>query len=250
MAATGDLPGFAGFSLGGSVASGLADAASDLDLHVYVRDPLASATERASRLAELADAGSLKVGITSWGLEDHLRVGGLLVELVYVDLGHLEAEVERAYGEGLGGEAFVTAQFDYLASGRVLHDPAGALGRLRGWLLAGYPEPTRQRIVRDTPFLLETYLVQLRGAQARGDLLYVQHRRYTVQTVFFNLLFALNRRYHPGEKRLLAHAAGCEIRPPALERRWNEVARMPADDPTLAPALQSLSDELCGLAED
>lgn len=62
-----------------------------------------------------------------------------------------------------------------------------------------FPEPTGDLILRHHTPLLGTYVRHLRLAQTRGDLLSVQHRRYTVQMVFFNLLFTLNRRYHPGE---------------------------------------------------
>src|SRR5262245_1301406 len=80
IAVVADLPGFAAISLGGSVATGLADESSDLDLHVYWRAPLAAPAERGARLARVADAGSVEVDILDWGREDNLRVDGRLVE--------------------------------------------------------------------------------------------------------------------------------------------------------------------------
>lgn len=247
--AVGGMPGVVGITLGGSAGSGLADAASDIDLHVYTRGPLAPDAERAERLRRCADPGSVEAGVRSWGLEDHLRVGGRDVELIYVSLDDLLADVERAYGEGLDGEGFVTAQFFYLAHGHLLHDPSGEVARLRDSLRAAYPEPTRQALLRSNPELLRVYLAQLRKAQARGDVLFVQHRRYTIQMVFFNLLFALNRRYHPGEKRLLIHGERCELRPLRMAERWSHTARLPTDDPALLDALDSLAGDLCDLVE-
>jgi hypothetical protein len=249
VASVADLAGFAAISLGGSAATGLADENSDLDLHVYWRAPLAAPAERAARLARVADAGSVEVDILDWGREDHLRVGGHLVELVYVPLDELRVEVVQAYGEGLISEGYTTARLFYLANGRPLYDPAGELSMLRDRLLAEYPEPTRRLLLQYHPALLRTYLGHLRLAQTRGDLLMVQHRRYTVQMVFFNLLFALNRRYHPGEKRLLIHSQGCTLQPADLAARWSRVARLAADNPELAGALGSLVDDLCTLIE-
>lgn len=245
-----DLPGIFGVTLGGSVASGMADAASDLDLHVYWRAPLASSEEREDRLCHVADKGSMTIGVTYWGLEDHLNIGGRPVELVYVNLDELRSDIEQAYDEGLNGEGFVTAQFYYLNTGRVFYDPAGELSMLQERLRASYPEPTRQLLLRNNPFLLQTYMEHLNKAQQRGDLLYVQHRRYTVQMVFFNLLFSLNRLYHPGEKRMLIHGESCPIKPDRMAERWNQVARLAADDPSMADALQSLIDNLCTLSEE
>lgn len=243
------LPGVLAISLGGSVAAGLADASSDFDLHVYWRAPLATDEQRAAGLAPAADPGSVVAGVQFWGLEDHLRVGGRPAELVYVNIDELRDELARAYGEGLAAEGFATALLYSAAQGRPLHDPQGQLAELRA-RLASYPEPTRQRLMASHPTLLRAYLKHLRTAQVRGDLLFVQHRRYTVQMVWFNALFALNRRYHPGEKRLLAHAAGCPLQPHDTAARWEQAARLPADDLLLAEALSGLVEDLCALIEE
>ncbi len=244
------LRGIIGITLGGSVASGLADDSSDIDLHAYWRASLASSEEREDRLYHVADEGSMNIGVTYWGLEDHLNIGGRPVELVYVNLDELRSDIERAYDEGLNGEGFVTAQFYYLDTGHVLYDPAGELGMLQERLRASYPEPTRQLLLHDNPFLFQTYMEHLRKAQQRGDLLFVQHRRYTMQMVFFNLLFALNRRYHPGEKRLLIHGKRCPIKPDKMAERWERTARMAADDPALTKEIERLVEDICALTEE
>ena len=243
------VPGVAAVSLGGSHATGMADAHSDVDLHVYWREPLAPAAERHARLAAVADPGAPVREVAEWGLEDHFSVGGRLHELVYVHLGDVERQVERAYAEGLGDEGFATASLFYVAAGVPLHDPQGALARLRA-RLAVYPEATRRRLLDTMPGVLRAYLGQLRKAQARGDLLFAQHRRYSVQMVYFNMLFALNRRYHPGEKRLLAHAERCPIIPDRHVERWERAARLPIDDPAVADVLQEFADDICRLAEE
>lgn len=244
------LPGLVGVTLGGSAASGLADAASDLDLHVYWRAPLAPTDERTERLRRVADQGSIEMDVRYWGHEDHLKVDERLVELIYVNLDELRGEIEQAYGAGLNGEGFVTTQFFYLANGHILHDATGEVAALQQRLQAAYPEPTRRLLLTHNPVLLRAYLEQFRKAQRRGDLLYVQHRRYTIQMVFFNLLFALNRRYHPGEKRLLKHTSSFALQPPRMAERWERVARLAADAPALADELASLVRALCALVEE
>lgn len=242
------IPGVIAVSLGGSLANDLADEQSDIDLHVYWRAPLAATAERAVCLAAVADPGTIVREVGDWGLEDHLVVGGRLAELVYVELGDLWVEVERAYGEGLAGEGFTTAVLTFAAQGRPLLDPQGELAALRARLVT-YPEPTRARVLGSHPRLLHAYLGQFRKAQGRHDLLFAQHRRYTIQMVFFNLLFALNRRFHPGEKRLLVHSERCSLRPARLAERWSEIALRPVDDMVVADMLEELVDELCELAQ-
>jgi hypothetical protein len=243
------ITGVVALSLGGSSGSKLSDHESDLDVYVFWMPPLPSSAERSAQLAAVADDGSLRVDVHSWGLEDHLHVGGTKIELVYTHLGDLQAHIERAYGEGLRDEGYTTSLLHTVASGQPLHDPGGVLTAIRARLRAEFPDPTRRYVLRYHPPLLRFYLAHIAQAQRRGDLLFVQHRRYTVQMMFFNMLFALNRVYNPGEKRLLTHVDRCAIQPPRTGERWLATTRLTADDPSLPAELESLVDNLITLIE-
>ncbi len=241
------MPGVVAASLGGSAASGMVDASSDLDLHVYWEDPLAQAAERLEQLAAVADCGSVRVGLTSWGLEDQFSVGGCPVELIYRRWEDMRADVERAYEQGLTGNGFTTAILYTIAHGRPLYDPTGELSATRDRLAEEFPEATHAALLCHQTPLLSFHLEQLRRAQARGDLLFAQHVRFKVQMLFFDVLFTLNRLYHPGEKRLLDHSRRCAIRPTECETRWLRATSLPSDDPALVGELRSLCGELCEL---
>jgi hypothetical protein len=247
VAALTPLEGIVAISLGGSTQAGLADEDSDLDLHVWWLPPLVPPDERAARLAPLADAGSLRVEIHSWGLEDHLTVGGTAIELIYFRLDEMQEQVARAYGEGLDSETFTTASLYTVAEGRPLYDPTSALREMRERLNEAFPQATYQTVLERRSPLLHVTINQIRRAQRRQDLLSVQQKRATFQAIFFNLLFTLNRRYHPGEKRLLLHSQRCPLQPPALTARWEESARLATDDPALPDLLRSLASDLLHL---
>ena len=249
VTAIADLSGIAAITLGGSTAAGFADASSDLDVYVFYHKPLAAVTDRAVRLRSLADEGTLEVGIPSFGLEDPLHVQQTLIELIYLDLDRLSVEAKQAYGQGLSSEGYTTALLNILVRGQVFHDATGEVTALHARLQAGYPEPTRARLLREYPEVLRYYLELLRISQQRDDLLFVQQMRYSAQMIFFNLLFALNRQYHPGGKRLLIHARCCAIQPPYLVERWDDISRLPADDGALADRLEALIDDLFQLIE-
>ncbi len=237
-------------SLGGSTQAGLADEASDLDVHVYWMPPLAPPGERAAALARFADPGSIRADIHSWGLEDHFAVEGQYVELIYFHLGDLQEQVERAYGEGLDSEAFTTSFLYTLAHGQALYDPTRAFAAMRERLNNSFPDATFQALLDHRPPLLHFEIKLLRRAQQRNDRLFVQQLRASFQAMFFNLLFTLNRRYHPGGKRLLIHSRGCPIRPMANEERWEASARMAADDPALPDLLEGLAVDLLRLIDE
>ncbi len=244
-----DMPHVVGVSLGGSTGTGLADASSDLDLHVYWRPPLMTPEERASRLSQIGDVGSVRVDVRSWGLEDHVGVSGRLVELIYQHFDDLWGHVEQAYTSALQDEGYTTAQLHSVANGRLLYDPSGTLLALRKRLHTEFPEATRQHLLRYHPALLRMYVNHIGRAQGRGDLLFVQHRRYTVQMLFFNLLFALNRIYHPGEKRLVQHLQRCVLQPHDCTARWLHTTTLAANDSALADALGQLVADLTTLIE-
>ncbi len=229
------------------MASGLADEVSDIDIHVYWTDPLAPANERSEQLAAIADTGTVRAGLTSWGLEDHFSVGGRPFELIYRRWDDIVGEVDRAYDVGLPSQGFTTAILYAIAHGLPLHDPSGELGSAKDRLSREFPEATRTALLRREPPLLRFNLKLLQQAQGRSDLLFAQQVRYKLQMLFFDVLFALNRMYHPGEKRLLEHVRRCPIRPADCGVRWEAVARLPSDDPALLDELGSLVGELCRL---
>jgi predicted nucleotidyltransferase len=247
VVAVSPLEGFKAISLGGSTQAGLADEASDLDIHVFWTPPLASPGERATVLKRLADADSVHVDLHSWGLEDHFAIEGQSTELIYFRLDELQEQVECAYGEGLDGEAFTTSFLYTVASGRPLYDPSGALEALRERLLGEFPEATFRQILEHRSPLLQVAINQMRRALQRDDLLSVQQKRASFQAIYFNLLFTLNRRYHPGEKRLLIHSESCPLLPTAHVQRWETTARMDASDPALPDLLEGLAHDLLQL---
>jgi len=246
--AVSDISGVVCASLGGSVGAGLGDALSDLDIHVFWEAPLAEQGQRTARLTAIADPSTVRVGINSWGLEDHLKLEGRLVELIYFHWADVRADVDRAYSEGLVSNGFTTAVMYSVAHGVPLFDPTGELGAVRERLNSEFPEATRIALLRRETPLLEFHVKQLRRAQARGDVVFAQHVRYKVQASFFDLLFTLNRQYRPGEKRLTEHSLRCPIRPHECEARWNRAACLPSDDPALADELDAQATELRNLA--
>jgi hypothetical protein len=57
------------------------------------------------------------------------------------------------------------------------------------------------------------YLKQIRAAIVRHDPVSLNHRVAAWLASYFDILFAINGRFHPGEKRLLIYAAELPILP-------------------------------------
>lgn len=235
--------GFVAVGLGGSRAAGIDDAASDTDLFAFHRGTLPTADDRRRVLRPLADGGEV-IPELAWGVEDHLRIDGHLVEVVYLDLDGLG--IDAFYDPGVWPTGYTTAFLHTLAGCLVVDDPAGELRGIQD-RLATYPEATRDRLLKRLPDELSGYLEQLAKAARRRDWTSVTHRRTAVQVAWFDLLFAINRRYHPGEKRLLGSLARCQLVPHDAVARWERASLLPADDPGLTDLMASLATDLVAL---
>ena len=116
---------------------------------------------------------------------------------------------------------YSTAFWYSVRNGRVLFDRDGWLERLQAEAQQPYPEQLRRAIIaHNYPILRRmssSYVQQIELAQARGDLVSLNHRCTALLDSYFDILFALNRQPHPGEKRLIAYVERlCPLRPPEL----------------------------------
>jgi hypothetical protein len=240
------LDGIRAVSLGGSRALGMDDAGSDTDLYAWYRGPLVSAAIRQQALDGLAD--DVVVPFDAFGPEDHWHSDGGPFEVVYVDLDDIHAQISRARGVGLDGEVCATAFLHTAYASVPIADPYAELGRLHNDLTT-FPEATRAAQLLRLPVMAGEFASQLRGAQARQDWPMVVRRTAGLLDVTVSLLFALNRRYHPGEKRLLAHVASCELRPTNVAERLRTACMAAPDDPSLAEQFLTLIAEIVALDE-
>jgi hypothetical protein len=84
-------------------------------------------------------------------------------------------------------------------------------------------------------------------ALERGDLVCVNHRITALLASYFDILFAVNRLYHPGEKRQVAYVlAKCPKRPPDVQSQVNELllAIAPKEESKVLDRVNNLLDGL------
>lgn len=215
-AAYGALPGVIAVAWAGSAAAGRADAASDIDLYVYgdaepaVADRARLATPRATRL-EL-DNRTWEPG-DEW--DDR---AGIHVDAMFRTRAFLEEQFDRMLVRHEAWAGYSTCFWANVLHSRALFDPTGWYARMQERARLPYPEPLRRAIVLKNHRLLRgtlsSYRHQVALACARGDRVSVQHRTTALLASVFDVLFALNRMPHPGEKRLLAIAETCPVKPP------------------------------------
>ena len=238
-------------ALGGSTAAEVADSLSDLDLYVYASPPPPAEARRA---LIVPTARRAEIDNTFFGTGDEwIDVSGRGVDAMYWSPEWIEDQVERVLVRFEASLGYTTSFLHTVRSSRVLFDRTGWFSRLQERARGPYPEQLRHAIVaKNHPVLrgkLSSYLDQLELALRRQDLVSVNHRVTALLASYFDILFALNRVPHPGEKRLLAHVKRlCPKQPPGLERQVEAVLRaVGAPEQGLLPQLHTLLEGLDAL---
>lgn len=203
------LPQVVAIAVGGSRAASSFDTASDIDLYVYCNSevPLSVRREIACR-----GASRCEVGLSFWEPGD-LWIDAKTdtkVDVMLRDPAWIEGQIARVLDRHEASIGYSTAFWYNVSTSRVLHDPKGWFRDLQNRANGSYPEALRRNIVaKNYPILrqiITSYLHQLESAIARGDLVSVNHRIAAFLASYFDIIFAVNRVLHPGEKRLLSFA--------------------------------------------
>lgn len=204
------LPQVEAIALGGSQVS-TPDASSDIDLYVLTRDEIAL-TERRRVVQQSGGAARASLGLTFWGPGDEWfdAVTGIEVDIVYFDAQWLADELDRVLQRQQPALGYTTCLWHTVCNAQSLYDPNGWFAALQSAARQPYPERLRHNIVAfNYPVLrsvIPAYTTQLQKAVKRNDLVSVNHRLAALLASYFDVIFAVNRLTHPGEKRLLAQA--------------------------------------------
>jgi predicted nucleotidyltransferase len=206
-------------ALGGSRAAASADEGSDIDLYVYGAAP--PAVER--RLALTAGARAEVDNRFFEPGDEWVDVStGIHLDVMYRTPAWIEADLDRVLVRHEARVGYSTCFWDNVRTARPMFDRSGWYAALRGRAQASFPEALRRAIVaKNRPLLaagLSSFAAQIEKAVARGDRVSANHRAAAFLASYFDILFALNRATHPGEKRLLEHVSHrCPIRPDDLD---------------------------------
>lgn len=238
-------------AIGGSVASGFVTDASDIDLYVYLRAELSLATR-----AEIAGTGSTHAEVANafWesGDEWYDDATGIAVDVILRDPAWIEGQLDRVLRRHEASVGYTTCLWANIRSSLALFDRHGWYDRLREEAAVDYPEPLRRAIVaRNFPILRDAmsgYRSQLAKAADRRDLVSLNHRVAAFLASCFDILFALNRVPHPGEKRLLELVESlCPIRPAGFAADVEALVRASAGDGDVVAVTDRLTSGIEGL---
>lgn len=192
--------------LSGSRTTSNFDKNSDYDLYIYSNNevPLEFRKKIADKYFDYAELDN-----TTWEREDQgfLKEIGVQVDLVYRDVEFIEKKLEEIVVDCIASTGYTTCFWANLIRSDILYDKNGKLGQLQRKFDVDYPEQLRRNIVtKNFPLLnkiIPAYTNQIKKALKRDDFISVNHRISAYFESYFDIIFAINMKLHPGEKKLL-----------------------------------------------
>lgn len=211
-------------ALGGSRASGAADANSDYDLYVYLKENV-EPSHRQKILEQWCKY--MEINNQFWETEDDCTLNnGIDIDILYRNLDDIAGIIAQVKG-GLAYNGYTTCMWDNVARHKILYDETGRLQALQESLQMPLPEKLQANIIAKNRRLLSgslaSYDGQIRKAIKRQDLPSISHRTAAFLESYFDILFALNGMYHPGEKRMVEALKNAPLLPEDFEKNLKQL---------------------------
>jgi predicted nucleotidyltransferase len=248
----GSLPQVEAVALAGSHTTGQAGPSSDIDLYVYLRQEL-PVDVRAGMIK--ARAERMEVNNQFWEPGDEWieAESHIAVDVMYRGRSWIEDQLDRVLIRHEASVGYSTCFWYNVLTSHVLYDRNGWYHAVQERARQPYPEPLRRAIIAKNHTLLRetisSYLHQVEKAAARGDLVSVNHRVAALLASYFDILFAVNRMPHPGEKRLIEIAQmQCAKRPEGMCEQVSGLIRASGvGDQDVIARIEALVEGLDGL---
>ena len=222
-AAYAEIPEVEAVALAGSRTTRTSDTSSDIDLYIYSREPVP--LPRRQEVVERFADGRAEIGNRFFEPGDEWIDAdtGIHVDAMFRETAWIEDQLAKVLDRHEASVGYSTCFWHNVLTSEALFDRHGWFAALQEKARRPYPEELARAIVaKNRPLLrgnLSSYLHQIARAVERGDAVAIHHRVTALLTSYFDILFAINRVPHPGEKRLLRFAEErCPLRPEGMRQ--------------------------------
>ena len=210
------VPEIEAIALGGSRAGTHFDEKSDYDIYLYCTAPVSEDTRRRilSKYCSYVEYSN-----QFWETEDNGTLNnGIDFDLLLRDLDDFTAGVARVVEQFQPSNAYTTCMWHNLLTCKIIYDRDGRLAEAKKRFDVPYPPQLKANIIHQNLRLLHgnlpSYDGQILKAVKRQDEVSICHRTAAFMESYFDILWALNEKTHPGEKRLVSLCTeNCQILP-------------------------------------
>ncbi len=239
----------------GSRSKGIVDANSDIDLYIYSK---VSVPVKARK--DLAEIFSNKMEINNQFWEDGdewlAKEYNMKIDISYRNINDTDNQLNGLLNKNYCSTGYSTCVWSNILDSKIIFDRNGELKTIQEKYRIDFPEQLKESIIKKNIPLLEesgsSYYHQLEVAVARKDLISVNHRISEYLASYFDILFAINKIPHPGEKKLTELVnQKCDLIPKNFEQDVQAlIASIPIMDVSILQNMQTLTRKLIQLVEE
>lgn len=238
-----------GITMSGSKVSNHHDDLSDINLDLYIRGNL---TIEKRRQIMLKFSSKMENNHSNSIPSDYFLLDEFPIQMTvfYIDLVFLESELKGVLEEGIAKIGYTTRIAYNFLNANIVYDQFEVLTKLQSQYEGSYPNHLKENIISlNFPLLkssISSYYHQLQQAINRQDrfVIFAVVNKFLVS--YFDILFALNKCYNPGEKRLVQIAKEqCQYYPMYLEENIDTLLLYTAKgDPQLLEVIEQMIYDL------
>ena len=195
--------------LSGSKTSLINDNMSDYDIYVYSKNRVDINTRKkiAEKYSSCYDIGN---DYFEHGDELILKENGICLDFMYRDLSWIEGELNYVWRNFNSKIGYTTAFLYNIKHSKILYDKNGCFQSFKEELNNEYPYKLKENIINKNYNVMyakktSSFYEQLEKAVMRNDIISINHRITAILSSYFDILFALNKEFHPGEKKLVQY---------------------------------------------
>lgn len=215
-------------ALGGSRSGQNYDEKSDYDVYVYCSSAINEET-RNNILKKYCS--NMEIGNHYWEYEDNCTLNnGVDIDIIYRTPDDFYREVADVVENYHAHNGYTTCMWHNLINCKVIYDKNGSLLQAKKRFDVPYPNILRENIIKRNMNLLcdtlPSYSHQIEKAVARNDSISIIHRITAFLESYFDVILAVNRQTHFGEKRLIELCMKyCSVLPCDFETNLNQLFR-------------------------
>ena len=194
--------------LSGSKTSLINDEMSDYDIYIYSKEKVNIETRK--RFAEKY-ASYYELGNDYFEYGDELIINDICFDFMYRDLSFAENEIKYIWRECNSKIGYTTAFLYNIKNSKIIYDKDSKFKNLQNELNKEYPDKLKENIINKNLAVMKdkkcaSFFEQIEKAIKRKDIVSVNHRVSAILSSYFDVLFALNKELHPGEKKLIKYS--------------------------------------------
>lgn len=230
-----ELPEVEAIAIGGSTSAKTSDLKSDIDTYIFVNSeiPIKNREKIIKPISSKYEIGGEYFGSGDEFLFDTINQE---IDVMYWNIHWFEEIISNVWEKHYPSNGYTTCFLYTLKNFNIIYDSKTWLKNLQSKINTEYPQKLQENIIKrnlmlmkDKPF--SSYFEQIEKALERNDLNSVNHRITAFVASYFDIIFALNKQLHVGEKRLISYVkTNCKIVPNNFEENLQKLFSQPNND--------------------